>query len=140
MRLMLAATCAFSLGVWATAAQEQPPPPPTKPLPVLQLPPQTFAEWLSGFRSEAAARGISDATLDRALTGLEPLPVVVERDRSQAELVLTLDQYLERRLTRAMTKAARKMAAEHRTLLRKVSAKYGVPSGVIIAIWGLESN
>ena len=54
--------------------------------------------------------------------------------------MLTLDQYLERRLTRAMIKAAQKMGAQHRTLLRKVSAKYGVPPGVIVAVWGLESN
>jgi len=109
-------------------------------LPVVQLPPQTFADWLTAFRSEASARGITDATLDRALTGLEPLPIVVERDQTQAELVLTLDQYLDRRLTRPMIKAAQKMATEHRALLRKVSVKYGVPAGVIVAIWGLESN
>jgi membrane-bound lytic murein transglycosylase B len=141
MRLMLSAMFALGVGVSTTAAA---PPPsrqqPPNPLPVLQLPPQTFVEWLSAFRSEAATRGISAATLDRALTGLEPLPVVLERDRSQAELVLTLDQYLDRRLTRSMIKAAQKMGAQHRTLLRKVSAKYGVPPGVIIAIWGLESN
>jgi membrane-bound lytic murein transglycosylase B len=137
MQSMVAAVFALSLGVCPMAASQQPPP---NPLPVVQLPPQTFAEWLTGFRSEASSRGISDATLDRALTGLEPLPIVVERDRTQAELVLTLDQYLDRRLTRPMIKAAQKMAAEHRALLRKVSAKYGVPAGVIVAIWGLESN
>jgi membrane-bound lytic murein transglycosylase B len=137
MQSMVAALFALSLGVCPTGASQQPPP---NPLPVLQLPPQTFAEWLTALRLEASARGISDATLDRALTGLEPLPIVVERDRTQAELVLTLDQYLDRRLTRPMIKAAQKMAVEHRTLLRKVSPKYGVPAGVIVAIWGLESN
>jgi len=137
MQSMAAAVFAWSLGVCPMAARQQLPP---NPLPVVQLPPQTFADWLTAFRSEASARGISDATLDRALTGLEPLPIVVERDRTQAELVLTLDQYLDRRLTRPMIKAAQKMAAEHRALLRKVSAKYGVPAGVIVAIWGLESN
>src|SRR5205085_5504457 len=138
MRLTLAAVLVFSCGLWPAAAAQQPALP--VPLPVPQLPPQTFVAWLSAFRSEAATRGISEATLDRALTGLEPLPVVVERDRSQAELVLTLDQYLDRRLTRAMTRAAQKMAVQHRTLLRRVSARYGVPPGVIVAIWGLESN
>jgi len=134
---MVAAIFALSLGAWLTGAAQQPA---AAPLPVPQLPPQTFVEWLAALRSEAVTRGITEATLDRALTDLEPLPVVIERDRSQAELVLTLDQYLERRLTRAMIKAAQKMGAQHRTLLRKVSAKYGVPPGVIVAVWGLESN
>jgi membrane-bound lytic murein transglycosylase B len=140
MRVMLAALFAIRLGVFPAAAAPPPWQAAQKPLPVPQLPPQTFVEWLSAFRSEAASRGISDATLDRALTGLEPLPVVVERDRSQAELVLTLDQYLERRLTRAMIRAAQKVAVQHRRVLRKVSAKYGVPPGILVAIWGLESN
>jgi peptidoglycan lytic transglycosylase B len=140
MQLTAAAMLALTLAVCPSAAGQQLPQLPPNPLPVPQLPPQTFVDWLAAFRSEAAERGITAATLDRALSGLEPLPVVVERDRSQAELVLTLDQYLERRLTRSMIKAAQKMGVRHRTLLRKVSAKYGVPPGVIIAIWGLESN
>ena len=137
MRLLSAVIVLLSVGLCLSVRAQQPP---ANPLPVPQLPPQTFVEWLAAFRSEAAARGITEATLDRALTGLEPLPVVVERDRSQAELVLTLDQYLDRRLTRSMVKSAEKMAAQHRTLLRKVSAKYSVPPGVIVAVWGLESN
>jgi membrane-bound lytic murein transglycosylase B len=110
-------------------------------LPVVQLPPQqTFAEWLLALRAEASAQGISDKTLDAALTGLEPVPVVVERDRSQAELVLTLDQYLQRRLTAKMIKTARAMDKEHHDVLERVSSKYGVPPGILVAVWGLESN
>ncbi len=99
-----------------------------------------FADWLAALRTEALARGIKAETLDGALAGLEPLPVVIERDRTQAELVLPLDDYLDRRLTRKMVKTAREMAKQHRTLLRKVSAKYAVPPGIIVSVWGLESN
>jgi membrane-bound lytic murein transglycosylase B len=110
-------------------------------LPVVQLPPQqTFAEWLLAFRADASAQGITERTLDAALTGLEPIPVVVERDRSQAELVLTLDQYLQRRLTAKMIRSARAMGKEHKALLDRVSGKYGVPPGIVVAVWGLESN
>ena len=110
-------------------------------LPVVQLPPQqTFAEWLLALRAEAASLGVSDKTLDAALTGLEPIPVVVERDRSQAELVLTLEEYLQRRLTPKMIRVARAMGREHHALLARVSSKYGVPPGVLVAVWGLESN
>ena len=40
----------------------------------------SFAEWLAALRAEALTRGIGEATLDRALEGLEPVPVVIERD------------------------------------------------------------
>jgi len=108
--------------------------------PVSPLPPQSFDEWLNGVRAEALTRGISEATLDRALTGLEPLEIVIQRDRSQAELVKTLDEYLKERLTRQTIVKAQQERAAHATLLKEISEKYGVPQGILIAVWGIESN
>jgi membrane-bound lytic murein transglycosylase B len=109
-------------------------------IPPVAPPPPPFEEWLSALRAEAATRGISDATLDGALTGLEPLPIVIERDRSQAELVLTLDQYLQQHLSKKVVTTAQRMRQAHADLLKQVAAKYGVPPGILVSIWGLESN
>src|SRR5262245_40157982 len=108
--------------------------------PVSPPPQPPFEEWLSAVRAEAKSRGISDATLDQALNALEPLPIVVERDRTQAEIVSTLDHYLRQHVTARVIRTARTRRGEHANLLSKISAKYGVPSGVIVAVWGLESN
>src|SRR5262245_19669242 len=55
----------------------------------------SFSEWLTGVRTDALARGIKPEIVEEALGGLEePLPVVLERDRSQAETVLSLETYL----------------------------------------------
>ena len=108
--------------------------------PVPPLPQQSFAEWLDGVRAEAKSRGISDATVAAALDGLEPLPVVVERDRSQAEIVETLDHYLQQHVSAKVIRTARTRRAEHAALLARIDAKYGIPPGVTIAVWGLESN
>jgi membrane-bound lytic murein transglycosylase B len=102
--------------------------------------PVPFEEWLAALRSEALAKGISQSTVDTALGSVERLPVVVERDRTQAELTLTLDQYLKRRLPPRAVRTAREMASKHRAELRRVSSQYGVPGSVIVAVWGLESN
>jgi len=99
-----------------------------------------FDEWLQALRQDALARGISQRTIDAALTGIEPLPVVVDRDRTQAEQTLTFDQYLKRRLTARFLATARAMARTNAKLLRKVSAAYGVSSSTLVAIWGVESN
>ena len=101
---------------------------------------RSFAEFLEGLRQEARAKGISTDTIERALKDVEPLPVVIERDRSQAEQVLSLDQYINRRLTTRMIRTAREMARRHASLLRKVSAQYGMPAPIIVSTWGLESN
>jgi membrane-bound lytic murein transglycosylase B len=104
------------------------------------LPQPPFSEWLAGVRAEAIARGIREATVDQALSGLEPVPTVIQRDRTQAEIVQTLDQYLKQRITARVVRTAQSMRRTHATVLQQASEKYGVPAGILVAIWGLESN
>ncbi len=110
--------------------------------PAAQAPPSRppFAEFLAGLREEARARGISEATLDRALSGLEPEAVVVARDRSQPELTQSLDTYIAQRVTPRIIATARTQAAAHRALLDRIEASFGIPGPTMLAIWGLESN
>jgi membrane-bound lytic murein transglycosylase B len=103
-------------------------------------PPAFPDEWLAELRKEALARGISQATVDLALTDLVPEPVVVSRDRTQPELTQSLDGYLTQRLTARTIAHARDAAVTHRELLRRVEAAYGIPRPLMVAIWGLESN
>lgn len=101
----------------------------------------SFAEWLSGVRSEALARGIREDIVSEALDAIEePLPVVLERDRTQAEIILPLETYVNRRLTRRMITSGRDVYRRHRSLLEEVGDRYGVSPRVIVAIWGVESN
>ena len=118
----------------ATVLAQSPPPvaPPVTPPP--------FDEWLVGLRVEAEERGISKALLDRAFTDLQPVEQILDRDRTQAEFTLDLDAYLKRRLTPQMTRLARQMHTRHRALLKRVEKAYGVPSQIVVSIWGLESN
>jgi membrane-bound lytic murein transglycosylase B len=99
-----------------------------------------FDEWLSGVKNEALSRGIKEATIDRAFDGLEPLPIVIERDRTQAELVLTLDRYLQQHVSKKKIDTAAAMRREHAAVLGQIKDKYGVPPDIVVAIWGLESN
>jgi len=99
-----------------------------------------FDEWVATLRTDALARGISRKTVDEALVTVTRLPVVVERDRTQAELVMTLDTYMKRRLTPRVVRDAKAAAGNQKTVLRKVATAYGVPGSVLVAIWGLESN
>src|SRR5688500_16664865 len=82
-----------------------------------------FSEFLVKLKEQALASGVSAATVESALTGLEPLEVVVERDRTQAETVLTIDQYLERRLTRRFVRTATERARAHRRSSAPIAKK-----------------
>jgi membrane-bound lytic murein transglycosylase B len=100
----------------------------------------SFDAWLADVRSEAVARGIREQTVAEAFQHLQPLDIVVTRDRTQAEFSLTLDQYLARRVTRDAVRTGRRFFRTHRLLLRRVEAKFGVDAATLVAIWGLESN
>ena len=101
----------------------------------------SFAEWLAGVRAEAIARGLREDVVDAALAEVtEPQPIILERDRAQAETVFTLETYLSRILTAKLILGGRDAFARHRELLAEVSARYGVPSRIIVAVWGMESN
>lgn len=99
-----------------------------------------FAEWLQQFRAEAEASGISAATLDNALNGLEPLPIVIERDRTQRELTVSVRDYVKGRVTKTVIRKAREAVRRHRALLRRIQREYGVPPETLVAVWALESN
>ena len=101
----------------------------------------SFSEWLAGVRTEALERGIRPQTVDEALATVEePEPTVIQRDRTQAEVILSIEKYIARQLRPTVIRTAREMYARHRTVLDEVSRRYGVPPRIIISIWGLESN
>lgn len=99
-----------------------------------------FATWLAEFRAEAAAAGISAATLDSALNGIEPIPRVVELDRKQPEFTLTFADYLKRVVTAERIEKARKKFVENRELLQSVGKTFGVQPRFIVALWGIETD
>jgi lytic murein transglycosylase len=100
----------------------------------------SFAEFLTDIRKEALSKGIRQEIVDSALNIDEPLPIVLERDRAQAETVLALETYLARRLTTKRIRTGREMLARHGKLLDEVAKKYDVPAKIIVAIWGVESE
>ena len=99
-----------------------------------------FATWLADLRIEAQDRGISEATLEAAFAGLEPIARVIELDRRQPEFTRTFWSYLERRVTPQRIERGAELLARHGALLARVQARYGVPPRFLVAFWALESN
>ena len=99
-----------------------------------------FQNWLQALRNEARAAGISDTTLDAALSDIKLKARVIERDRSQFEFTRTFLTYLGKCVTDERIKRGRKLLAEHRILLDKIYAQFHVPPRYIVALWGVETN
>jgi membrane-bound lytic murein transglycosylase B len=101
---------------------------------------QPFPIWLDGVRQEALAKGISPATLAKALDGLEPIPRVIELDRRQIEGRITYQEYRDRLLSAERIERGRELLREHRALLERIAADYRVQPRFIVALWGIETN
>ncbi len=99
-----------------------------------------FDAWLLDFRQDAAAEGISQSTLDAALTGVRPIPRVIELDRRQPEGRMSFVEYRGKVISDARIRKGRELLRRHQALLSRVEATYGVPAEVIVALWGIESS
>ena len=99
-----------------------------------------FQTWLEGVRVEALRLGISRKVVETALTGIEPVPQILERDRAQPEFKLTFDTYLNRIVTRENIARGQQMLARHKAVLDQVSRRYGVSPRAIVGIWGIETR
>ncbi len=102
--------------------------------------PPPFEAWLEGVRQEAREKGIAEETIKVALTGIEPVRRVVQRDRNQSEFKLTYQIYHDRLLTPTNIRVGRGKLATHQALLAEIAAKYGVQPRFILAIWGMETR
>ena len=99
-----------------------------------------FADWLTGFRKQAQAKGIKDSTLKAAFASVKHIPRIIELDRRQPEFTLTFWKYLNGRISEKRIRRARERLKTHKKLLDRVHAKYGVQPRFLVSFWALESN
>lgn len=101
---------------------------------------QSFDTWLQQMRIDARNQGISQKTIDAALTGIQPKQRVIELDRKQPEWKKTFAQYKEMIVNETRVKKGRRLIKEHWSTLDAVEKQYGVPKQYIVALWGIETN
>ena len=99
-----------------------------------------FEAWLSSFKREAAAKGISPATLSTALTEVSYDRKVIRLDRSQHSFKLSFEEFYARRVSNALIRRGQSMIQRHRGLFNRIEQRFGVPAAVLVSIWGLETN
>lgn len=103
------------------------------------VPEPGFESWLAGFRERARADGISEATLARAFRGVGYVPLVIERDRNQAEFNRTMEDYLAIAASDERIAMGRAKLRQHRAVFAAIEARFGVKKEVLCAVWGMES-
>jgi membrane-bound lytic murein transglycosylase B len=99
-----------------------------------------FRQFLESIWPKADAAGVSRATFDNAISGLTPDSAVLEKSANQADFTITIAQYLTQSVSAEGAALGHDLAASLSDPLEKIQARSGVPSEILVAFWGVESN
>ena len=100
----------------------------------------SFEEFLDQVRKTATEQGVSKSTIDKAFFELTPRPSAIASDKAQAEFNQNFWHYVNKRVSKVRLNNGKDTLKKNASLLTKASEKYGVPTYVIVAFLGLESN
>ncbi|HET6602693.1 MAG TPA: lytic murein transglycosylase [Xanthomonadaceae bacterium] len=99
-----------------------------------------FQACLAQLRGNALSRGVSEATYDRHVTGLEPDLSVLEALDAQPEFVTPIWDYMAGLVDEERVADGRSMLAEHADVLSRIRSRFGVDAETLVALWGVESD
>jgi membrane-bound lytic murein transglycosylase B len=99
-----------------------------------------FGRCLELLWPQAAHRGISRKTFEKATFGLQPDMKIMELLDAQPEFTKPIWEYLDILVNDARIATGRLALAQNRAAYDAVEKKYGVDRYILTAIWGVESN
>jgi lytic murein transglycosylase len=99
----------------------------------------SFERWLSEFRAEARAKGISP----RAISALDEVSFdqnVINSDRRQSVFSQSFLEFSDRMAAKYRIQKGGALIAKYRPVFDKIDQQFGVPAPVIVAFWALETD
>jgi membrane-bound lytic murein transglycosylase B len=101
---------------------------------------RSFRNFIASIWPLAKERGISRKTFDKAFAGVTFDPKVVANAQNQAEFARPIWQYIETAVSPNRIQRGRERLQEEKTWFEKATQIYGVDKGVIVGVWGLETD
>jgi membrane-bound lytic murein transglycosylase B len=98
-----------------------------------------FETWKQQFSEEARGQGVG-ASAVAALMQTSYASATIAADRGQRSFGLSLDQFLAKRGAATIVARGRGLKQSQAGLFSSIQARYGVPPGPLIAIWGMETG
>jgi membrane-bound lytic murein transglycosylase B len=98
-----------------------------------------FEQFLDEVRVQARENGIRPEII-AALDGLQPHPDVQRLAAYQPEYVKPIWAYLDHLITERRLQLGQEKLLVEADILNQLEAQYGVPRGILVAIWGVETN
>src|ERR1700742_56077 len=98
-----------------------------------------YSAWKQEFAKEAQAKGISASTIS-ALMATNYAQATINADRGQRSFNLSLEAFLAKRGAATIVSRGRALKQSQASMFASIQARYGVPPGPLLAIWGMESG
>ncbi|MGL4488034.1 MAG: lytic murein transglycosylase [Rhizobiaceae bacterium] len=98
-----------------------------------------YEAWKAEFSAEAKAQGVGGKAL-AALAKTTYATKTISADRNQKSFKLSFEQFMAKRGGNAIISKGKGIKKSNAALFAKLEAKYGVPPGPLIAIWGMETG
>jgi membrane-bound lytic murein transglycosylase B len=99
-----------------------------------------FFQFLQSLWPAAQSAGVSRELFDEAVSGLTPDPGVLAKPRRQAEFTISIPAYIAGAVTNGRIARGRAVAADLVGPLKRIEARSGVPTEILVAVLGVESN
>ena len=103
-------------------------------------PQNSFQSCIANLKNQAISNGVSASTYDRYTQNLAPDYSVIEKLNYQPEFSTPIWDYLSGLVDDERVAVGQQKLGQHREVLNRVAAAYGVPAETVVAVWGVESN
>jgi lytic murein transglycosylase len=99
-----------------------------------------FPKWVAATKKTAASKGFSQRTINATLGNVSYRKNTIRLDRSQSSFKLSLKQFMRKRGANAIVSRGKRLKKQNAKLFSAIERRYGVPPGVLLAIWGMETG
>ena len=98
-----------------------------------------FSQWVSNFKKRAVNEGVSEATINLALSK-KFLPQVIKFDRYQPEFYEDTKTYVNKRTSSQKVKKGINLYNFEKEIINEIEKKFLVEKELLLALMGIETN
>ncbi|WP_299300694.1 lytic murein transglycosylase [uncultured Litoreibacter sp.] len=100
----------------------------------------SFSGFVSQLKSEAVAKGHPTAQVNAFFQGVRQDPKVIKADRSQGVFKKGFTEFARAVISKGRVNKGRANAQKYASVFRRAQQEYGIPPGVLLAFWALETD
>ena len=100
----------------------------------------TFSDFVQDLKTEAQSAGAADAAVDSFFAGVRQDKKVLQADRAQGVFKKSFIEFSRAMISAGRISNGRSNARKYAKVFNRIEADYGIPRGVLLAFWALETD